>query len=279
MERMDLVSAKVNIPQNNAEVAGIQTFIAAPLSAGLPLPLLTAKSILIYDINSKSVLYERNSYTSLPIASTTKIMTALVASEHYKQNSILTVNHGATVEGAKVGLVKGETLSFRALLYGMLLNSGNDAAYTIAENYPGGVTNFVEAMNRKAVKLNLTNTHFDNPAGFDGSNHYSSAADLNIITIEALKDVQLSRIFETKETEVFSLDKKHHHSLRNLNKLLGSVVGVKGIKTGYTPNAKENLVTLVDREDRPIITIVLGSDDRFGDTTKLIEWIYKNYQF
>lgn len=279
LQQVDTVSPFIKIPENNAAVAGIQTFVTTPLSRNLPLPPFTAKSVVVYDINSQSVLYQKDAEISLPIASTTKIMTALVASEHFRPNSVLVVDKGASITGSSVGLTKGESLSFRALLYGMLLNSGNDAAYTIAENYPGGVDGFVAAMNKKATTLNLMNTHFDNPAGFDSPNHYSSGMDLKTITKEALKDAQLARIFATKETDIFSLDKKYHHTLLNLNKLLGDIVGVKGIKTGYTPDAKENLVTLIDRNDRPLIIIVLGSDDRFGETTKLIDWIYQNYTF
>ncbi len=144
-------------------------------------------------------------------------MTALVASEYFKQNSVLTVGSSASTPGSKVGLVYGEDLTFRSLLYGMLLNSGNDAAFTLAENYPGKTLGFVSAMNKKVLEWGLKKTHFDNPAGFDSPNHYSSAADLSKITEEALKDSQLSRIFATRETSIVSMDKKYSHQLLNLN--------------------------------------------------------------
>lgn len=269
----------LEIPQNNSAVAGIQKYNILPISSHIPIPELSARAILVKDLGTNTILYQRDANISIPIASTTKIMTALVASEYFNQNSILTVKEGAKVIGAKVGFMPGENLNFRSLLYGMLLSSGNDAAYTIAENYPGGVLGFVSAMNKKAAILNLPNTHFDNPAGFDSPKHYSSAKDLAIITQEALKNPQLARIFATKETSIVSLDKKHNHELINLNKLLSQVKGVLGVKTGFTQGAKENLVTFVDREDHQILTVILGSDDRFGESTKLIEWVYENFKW
>lgn len=266
-----------DIPQNNSNVAGIIKYNIPPVSRNFPLPYLSARAVLVKDLSTDTLLYQKDASQPLPIASTTKIMTALVASEYFQPNSVLTVKEGAGIPGASVGLFFGENLSFRSLLYGMLLPSGNDAAYAIAENYPGGVLGFVSAMNKKAAILGLKSTHFDNPAGFDSPNHYSSALDLAIITQEALKDSQLARIFSTKETEIVSLDKRFNHHLSNLNKLLSQIDGVLGIKTGYTEGAKENLVTLVDRERHQVLVVILGSDDRFGETTRLIDWIYRNF--
>ncbi len=265
------------IPQNNSQVAGIQKYNIPPVSKNIEIPELSAKAVFVKDLTTETILYQKNALAKLPIASTTKIMTALVASSYFKPNSVLAVGQSSQIPGSRVGLNFGEDLSFRSLLYGMLLNSGNDAAYAIAENYPGGVLGFVSAMNKKAADLGLINTHFENPAGFDGTNHFSSAKDLSTITEEALKDAQLSRIFATKETNIVSLDKKYTHNLANLNKLLSSVKGVLGVKTGFTEVAKENLVTLVNRDNHKVLTVVLGSDNRFGESTKLIEWVYSNF--
>lgn len=267
----------LQIPQNNSAVAGVQKYNIPPVSKNFPPPQLSARATLVKDLGTDTILYQKDTSLPLPIASTTKIMTALVASEYFKQNSPLTVHDGAGMTGAKVGLISGESLTFRSMLYGMLLSSGNDAAFAIAENYPGGVLGFVSAMNKKVSDLNLRNTHFDNPAGFDSPRHFSSAQDLAKITQEALKNYQLARIFATKETNIISLDKKYTHQLRNLNRLLSQVKGVLGVKTGFTQGAKENLVTLVDRDSHQILTVVLGSDDRFGETTSLIEWAYENF--
>ncbi len=265
------------IPQNNSQVAGIQKYNIPPVGKNIPSPQISARAILVKDLGTDAILYQKDASLPLPIASTTKIATALVSSEYFKPNDVLTVNRGADITGATVGLFKGETLSFRSLLYGMLLNSGNDAAYALAENYPGGVPGFISAMNKKVLDLNLQNTHFDNPAGFDSPHHFSSAQDLAKITEHALKNYQLARIFSTKETDIVSLDKKYTHKLHNLNRLLSQVRGVLGVKTGYTQGAKENLVTFVDREGHQILTVILGSDDRFGESTELIEWAYENF--
>lgn len=267
------------VPKNNSAVAGIQKYNSPPISSGLPLPIFSARSVFIKDITTDTTLYQMQATSPVPIASTTKIMTALVGVGHFKQNSVLTVKEGANIPGASVGLFSGEDLSFRSLLYGMLLSSGNDAAYAIAENFPGGVLGFVSEMNKKAKELNLENTHFNNPAGFDNPDHFSTAKDLATITEEALKDTTLSRVFATKETDIISLDKKYKHKLQNLNRLLSQVKGVLGVKTGTTPQSKENLVTLIERDDHRVLIILLGSDDRFIETTDLIDWTYSNFQW
>lgn len=269
----------LEIPQNSSAVAGIQKYNIPPNSKNIPIPQLSARAVLVKDLGTNTILYQKDASVSIPIASTTKIMTALVASEYFQPNSVLTVKEGAKVIGTRVGFLPGEDLNFRSLLYGMLLSSGNDAAYTIAENYPGGILGFVSAMNKKAQVLNLLNTHFDNPAGFDSPRHFSSAKDLATITQEALKNDQLARIFATKQTNIVSLDKKYSHELVNLNKLLSQVRGVLGVKTGFTEGAKENLVTFVSRDNHQILTVILGSDDRFGESTKLIEWVYENFEW
>lgn len=273
-----LITIDLEIPKNNAQV-NIPQYLQPPIAKNLTAPFLTARSVYVEELDTNTVLYQKNENQRVPIASTTKIMTAIVASEYFKSNSVLVASEGAKIKGSTVGLQPGEALTFRSLLYGMLLNSGNDAAYTIAENYPGGLSAFIGAMNKKAGDLGLTNTHFDNPAGFDSVDHFSSAADLAKIAKESLKNQELARIFSTKETEVLSTDKTQRHQLVNLNRLLSDVKGVLGIKTGYTDLAKENLVGLVERDNHKVLTVVLGSDDRFGETTLLIEWIYQNFEW
>lgn len=267
------------VPENNSRVLSIQKYNLPPASKNLPFPQISARAILIKDLETGTILYQKDISTPLPPASTTKVMTALVASEYFKPNSVLTINSSANIPGSNVGLSEGESLSFRSLLYGMLLPSGNDAAYAISENYPGGVIGFVSAMNKKAADLNLQSSHFDNPAGFDNPNHYSSAKDLAKITEEALKYPQLARIFATRQTDIVSLDKKYEHKLNNLNILLSQIPGVMGIKTGKTEAAKENLITLVEREKHKILFVLLGSDNRFLETTRLIDWAYSNFEW
>ncbi|MBI4040167.1 D-alanyl-D-alanine carboxypeptidase [Candidatus Daviesbacteria bacterium] len=249
-----------------------------PISKGLMLPAVTAAGVYVSDLDTGYVFYVKDPDKRVPIASTTKVMTALVAAEYYQPNDVLQVYALPPYSGSNMGLKVGEKLTFRSLLYGMMLNSGNDAAYALAQNYPGGVSRFIEAMNEKVSQLGLANTHFDNPAGFDNPNHYSSAADLARIAAVTYANPQLARVVGTKQTEVASLDKTSVHVLHNLNKLL-NIPGVLGIKTGFTPQAKENLIGLKETNKHKILTVVLGSDDRFGETEYLMNWVESNFSW
>ncbi len=284
---VDLIQTQVsanNVPTNSVsqgltpEVAGIAKEMLTPDNLGSPPPSFSATSVMATDLDTGFIFFVKDPNRRVPIASTTKIMTAIVAADHFQPNEILTVPSSSLVSGSTMGLSAGEKLTFRSLLYGMLLNSGNDAAYTIAENYPGGVKSFIEAMNSKAISMGLFNTHFDNPAGFDSPDHFSSASDLSKIAYIAAGNPLLSRAVATKEATVSSVDQVIIHPLKNLNKLLG-VTGILGIKTGTTPAAKENFVGLAEKNGHKILTIVLGSDDRFGETESLINWVNENFSW
>lgn len=249
------------------------------LSKGIKPPVFASQAVLAEDVETGTILYQKNIHAKALPASTTKLMTALIGSSYFKNEDILTVPDTAIVGGSDMGLTPGEKLTYRSLLYGMMLNSGNDAAFTIASNYPGGVVTFVAAMNQKAKQLRLVNTHFDNPAGFDGVNHYSSASDLAKIAKEAIKNNQLALVVATKETLVGSIDSTKLHQLKNLNKLLLSEQDVFGIKTGFTEKAGENFIGLINRDGHKIITVVLNSADRFKETKTLADWVYDNYKW
>jgi len=176
-----------------------------------------------------------------------------------------------------MGLVNGEKISFEALLYGSLVHSANDAAYTIAENYPGGIENFVAMMNKKAASLNLTDTHFSNPIGFDDDNQYITARDLAKLTKIALQNKIFAKIVSTKSITVSDVTYTYFHPLSNVNELLGKVSGVSGVKTGFTQTAGEVLVSNVKKNDRDVLFIVLKSQDRFGESEKLINWVFENF--
>jgi serine-type D-Ala-D-Ala carboxypeptidase (penicillin-binding protein 5/6) len=272
-----------NIPNNKieADVNGINEIQKVPLPVDVHKvapPFVTAQGVKVIDLDTQTVLYTKNENNRLPIASTTKIMTALIASAHYQPNDILEVKDLSMVTGSNMGLHQGEKLTFRSLLYGLLLNSGNDAAYVLAQNYPGGVVNFLQDMNEKAAELGLKNSHFSNPAGFDDPSHYSSAHDLDKIAELAIEDPFILKVVGTSVSQVSSIDKTKIHNLKNLDILLGQG-GFIGIKTGFTPEAKENFVGLVDRDGHKILTVVLGSDDRFGETQKLVNWVYANFEW
>ena len=241
-------------------------------------PQTSARSILALDLDSMSPLYEKNPDTSLLPASTTKIVTALVAMDYYPEDMILTVD-GVKVPGQNMGLVSGEKISVKNLLDGLLIYSGNDAAEVLAKNYSGGREAFINAMNDKAKEYRLENTHFENPTGFDNGAHYSTARDLIRIAIEAMKNPRFSNVVKQKEKYVVSADGNIIHKLTNTNELLGKVPGVLGVKTGFTENARENLVTYIERDSHKVMITLLGSQDRFGETKEIIDWLFTSYEW
>lgn len=250
-----------------------------PVNAGgEDFPKLSAEGILIQDIPSGVVMYSKNAQSRLPPASTTKIMTALVGMDTYKVDDVLTVKK-VIKEGRVMGLVPNEKLTFESLLYGALVHSANDAAYTIAENYPGGEEKFYEAMNRKAKELFLTDTHFTNSIGFDDPQHYTTAIDLAKQAMVGLHNKLFSKIVSTKGITVSDTAYSIYHSLTNVNELLGKIPGISGVKTGFTENGGEILVTEVKKNGQSILIVVLRSRDRFGDTIKIIDWAFSNFEW
>ena len=241
-------------------------------------PILSAQSVMAIDLTSGVTLYEKDPNKPLLPASTTKILTALVALDTYLPEQVLKVGR-ISVEGQKMGLVTGEDIKFIDLLNGLLIYSANDAAEVLAQNHPGGRELFMGLMNKKVKDLGLNNSHFNNPVGFDDGAQYSTTRDLVIVAKSALENPIFAEIVGTKEKTVKSIDGRFVHRLVNTNELLGVVEGVKGVKTGWTENSRENLVTYVERNDRKVMTVVLGSSDRFGETKELVEWIFKNYNW
>jgi D-alanyl-D-alanine carboxypeptidase len=245
---------------------------------GIKAPDLTARSVLIIDYDSGSIIYQKNADSTHLPASTTKIMTALVTLDSYDLDQVLTVPE-LTYEGQDIQLRKGEQITVENLLNALLVASANDAAETLAANYPKGRAAFIAAMNQKAKDLFLDNTHFVNPTGFDESGQYTTPFDLVKLAKTLLSDPLLAQIVATKKTEVYNVDHSIVHPVSNINQLLGQVAGLKGVKTGWTTNAGECLTTFVDRDGARIMTVVLGSEDRFGETTQLIDWVYDNFDW
>ena len=239
-------------------------------------PYLSASSAIIIDDTSQVPIFEKNTNLRFSMASTTKIMTALVALEYFKDKDIIIVQNDR-IEGAKVGFKKGEQFRFIDVLYGMLLPSGNDAAYAIAENYPGGVKNFVVKMNEKARTLHLYSTHYSDPAGLNDDGNYTTAKDLARLASVALKNPRIKSAVATKERDITSIDGKISYHLENLNKLLG-YFGINGLKTGFTQGAGGVLVTSRVEDGRTYILVVIKSEDRFIDTLNLITYMAGNIQ-
>lgn len=241
-------------------------------------PPLTAEGVLVVDLPSGIILYKKNPNLRLPPASTTKIITALVALEYFNPDQVVTVKKVET-RGRIMGLFLEEKITVESLLYGVLVHSGNDAAKALAESYPGGERAFVKKMNEKAKELGLKNTHFDNPIGFESPAHYSSALDLFRLTQAALKNKIFAKIVGTPSITVHDQEFKYFHFLENVNELLGKLPGVAGVKTGFTQNAGECLINLDKKEGREILTVVLKSEDRFGETEALLDWVFSNHRW
>jgi D-alanyl-D-alanine carboxypeptidase (penicillin-binding protein 5/6) len=241
-------------------------------------PVLSAQSVLAIDMDSQIVLYEKDEDAKSLPASTTKIVTALVALDYYPLDKVLIVGN-VDIEGQKMHLVSGEKLTVHDLLYGLLIYSANDAAEVLADNYAGGREMFVNAMNLKAKELNLQDSNFTNPSGLDEVGHVSSARDLVRVASYAMENPFFAKTVATRDATVKSEDGKVSHKLTNINELLGKVDGVLGVKTGWTENARENLVTYIVRDDKRLMIALLGSQDRFGETAELIDWIFANYDW
>ena len=241
-------------------------------------PVLSAQSVYAIDLDSAVVLYEKNPDLKLFPASTTKMVTALVAMEVYSLDQV--VNTGTfSVVGQKMGLVWNENITIENLLYGLLVHSANDAAEVLANVYPSGREEFLNKMNLKAKEVHAINTQFKNPSGLDENGHYSSARDLARIATSAMKNDTFAQIVATEERVATSTDGQINHYLSNRNELLGEVEGVLGVKTGWTENARENLVTFVERDGKKVIIALMGSQDRFGETEELVEWIFTSYDW
>lgn len=249
------------------------------LAADSSFPIVSAEGAIAIDLNSGVSLYEKNADDPLLPASTTKIITALVSLDSYQLDQVLTVGKNVGVDGQKMGLYSGEKMKFEDLLYGLLVYSANDAAETLAQDYPGGYDAFISAMNAKAAELSMTNSHFDNPVGLDTDDQHSTAKDLVRASEVAMRNPEFAKIVGTKQIMVTDVAGKSVYNLKNINELLGSVPGVTGVKTGWTQNARENLVTYIERDGHRVMIAVLGSQDRFGETKELIDWIFTNYQW
>ena len=243
-------------------------------------PKLNARVGLIFDRNSKTILYEKNGLKQVPMASTTKIMTAIVVLENSNLNDIVTISKkSAGTGGSRLGLKANDKITVHDLLYGLMLKSGNDAAVALAEHVGGGIEGFVDLMNKKASEMGLVNSHFVTPHGLDQDKHYTTAYELACMADYALNIPKFKEIVNSKS---YNITINARSSLiGNTNELLGSLNGVYGVKTGFTNGAGRCLVTACKRDNLDIITVVLGADtkkNRTLDSIKLIEYAYKNYE-
>ncbi|MBL7078423.1 D-alanyl-D-alanine carboxypeptidase [Candidatus Shapirobacteria bacterium] len=256
------------------------TPVDEPLVEAKAVNSLTARSWLAVDLESGAFLGGKNIDIAFAPASLTKIVTALVAFEHYDLDRILVVGKEYRV-GRHMGLVSGEKIKAVDLLSGLLIHSGNDAAYTLAGNYPGGEKAFVERMNQWVKERGFKRTHFVNFDGEEDENHYSTAADLAQLARLLWQNPVLRQMVGLEEKVVMSSDGRYEHRLQTTNELLDLAPEARGLKTGWTEQAGECFVGLFeiisqdDKQARFIITVVLGSEDRFGETLEILNWVKK----
>lgn len=240
------------------------------------LPDLTAESVLMYDLSENKILYDRDPDVKHPMASLTKIMTAIIALETQKPDDKYIVTKDAIVGEDSMGVSPGEVYGFEDLLYGLLLPSGNDAAEVLAHNYPTGRAGFVEAMNNKAKALGMLNTHYTNPSGLEGDGaQYTTAYDLLIVTKYALEQPQFAQAVSTATYTIPQTSTHKELDLGNETNLLTTYPGVRGVKTGYTPEAGLCLVTYLDYGGHKIIGIILNSQNRRGEMKDLLDYSLK----
>ncbi|MDO8461117.1 MAG: hypothetical protein Q7S38_01600 [bacterium] len=239
-------------------------------------PVISAKSAVVMDSDSQVVLFSKNENLVSPMASTTKLVTALVALDYFGQDDIITVNK-SSINGVTIGFRNGERVYFKDMLYAMLLPSANDAALAVAQNYQGGDMAFVLAMNNKAEKYHLLSTRFSDPSGLDEENS-TTALDLTRLATIVMKDKILAQVVGTQEREISDITGTKTYKLINLNKLLGKD-GINGVKTGFTTEAGEVLITSRQENGHNFIIVVMNSEDRFLDTEKLVDYIKGNISY
>ncbi|WP_418724908.1 D-alanyl-D-alanine carboxypeptidase family protein [Dysosmobacter sp.] len=232
----------------------------------------SASSAILMDVDSGRVLYEHNADAKMLIASTTKILTALVAIEEGDLSDTVTVSRAAAwTEGSSMYLKEGEELTLETLLYGLLLCSGNDAAVAIAEHIAGSEAGFARLMNEKAEELGMTGSSFANPNGLDDELHYSTARDMACLACAAVENETLVRIASTKSVTIGG------RTMSNHNKLLNLVEGCIGLKTGYTQAAGRTLVSCAERAGQRLVAVTLQDGNDWADHEALLEYGFSAY--
>ncbi|MBI2012604.1 D-alanyl-D-alanine carboxypeptidase [Candidatus Curtissbacteria bacterium] len=276
-------SLPVNVPgvlvgnRDSSELPKLYPY-PVPTETFRPPETVSARSAIVIDAKTGITLFEKDPDVRHLPASTTKLMTALVALERCSPGNIINVTD-VIQEGTLMGLSAGDTVTAETLLYGLLVSSGNDAAYVLASSCSDSSEHFVSSMNQKARELGMANTHFENPAGLDSPMQYSTARDLAKLAKVAVANPLISKIVGTRGIVLTDVAGVKIYYLENINKLLGEVEGLEGVKTGQTEGSLEILLTKTTRAGNTVIVAVLGSRDRFGESKKLIEWAFANHRW
>lgn len=242
-------------------------------SANATAPDVNAGGFVLINADTLEVLHSGNAHKRLPMASTTKIMTALLlAEQNTPDKTVVTTKEMVTVEGSSMGLLEGDTVSFHALLAGMLLASGNDAANTTAIALGGSVDNFVKMMNDRAAEIGMTNTNFVTPSGLDAKDHYSTAYDMALLTAAAMKNDAFRNMVKQQKITVSYGNPPYNRTLSNHNKLLGKYDYCIGVKTGFTTKSGRCLVSAASKDGCNVIAVTLNAPDDWDDHIKLLDY-------
>lgn len=234
---------------------------------------VSAVSAIVINVDTGSIVYEKSAFSERAMASTTKIMTALLTAEAGDLDRKFTADgYAIQVEGTSMGLQQGDIVTRRALLYGMLLPSGNDAANAAAVSVSGSMGKFVELMNEKALSLGLKNTRFANPSGLDADGHFTTAYDLAMLTRAALQNPVFAEICRCADAEVEFGNPPYLRRLANSNKMLWQYEGCYGVKTGFTDNARRCLVSAAERGGVRLICVTLNAPDDWEDHRKMLDY-------
>ena len=233
----------------------------------------SARAAIVISGDTGEVIYSQNAQEKLPMASTTKIMTALILCEQGDMEKVITVtDQMVRVEGTSMGLLAGDKVSYKALLYGMLLASGNDAANVTAYALGGTIDGFVKMMNTKAKELGLSNTHFETPSGLDGDEHYTTAYDLAMLAKVCMENPLFYEAASSKSATLEYGNPPYRRTLTNHNKLLKTYDGAVGVKTGFTKKSGRCLVSCAERDGKRIIAVTLKDPDDWRDHTNLLDY-------
>lgn len=271
----------VTAPPPSAEASGSRFRLVGQF----PVPELSARAVLVKEPKNPQPLYRKNPHLVLPIASLTKLMTAIVVYKHASLDDVVRIEStDLGTESYLAGLVAGEKIRVRDLLQAMLVSSANDATLALARTVGGTTEQFVAEMNEQAKALGMNETRFSNPVGFDAAGHYSTVSDLSRLVDEFLRYPELLVMVREKSAVLASVDGRIRHRISTSNKLLLKYPDVIGLKTGYTAEAKGNLIILIAADDAaqaPALyySIILGSDNREQESEKIMSWVKENFEW
>jgi len=259
--------------------AAAASILIFPLSAPARAVSVSASGAVLIEAESGDVIYEKDAHTRRGPASTTKIMTSLVAVEHLPLDKVVEVNENAVgVEGSSAYLYAGERVTVETLLYALLLSSANDAAAAIAYEVAGGIDEFAALMNEKAAALGLFDTHFENPHGLDAEGHYTTAYDLAMIARAALENETVRKIVSTKTYSAKMDGGDATRVFRNHNRLLFSYDDIIGVKTGFTKKCGRTLVSAAERDGVTVIAVTLDDGDDWRDHRAMLDYGLSLYE-